>query len=209
MSITESLIELDRKLFLFFNSTIANPFFDVIFTKGTEFTFWIIPGIIVLTIFVFRKRSEALIVIGLALLTVAVTDQFSTLVLKPLFHRARPCHPDLFVHGGRFLSGMRNSLSFPSVHAVNVFAQAALLSCFYPRLIWLYALFAFFIGFSRIYIGVHYPADVAGGAIVGIAAGIGVFLLFGTVKNRFASGWFAGRKSKYVKEKHKNSKIPE
>jgi undecaprenyl-diphosphatase len=184
VSLYEHLLSLDRALFLLFNRTIASPPFDWIFTTGTEATFWIVPGIIAAAVFIFRRRKEALVVLGLALVTVAITDPLSTSILKPLFGRARPCHPDLFVAGGRFLAGMRYSLSFPSVHAVNIFAQATLLACFYPRWTWVYALFACFIGFSRIYIGVHYPADVAAGAVAGMAVGGGVFLLYRVVRSR-------------------------
>ena len=190
MTFFEQLLSFDRALFLLFNRTIANPFLDLIFTNGTEARFWIVPGIIAAALFLYKKRKEAVIVLGVAILTVAITDPFATRILKPLFHRPRPCHPELFVAGGRFLSGMRHTYSFPSVHAVNIFAQAALLACFYPRWTWVHALFACFIGFSRIYVGVHYPADVAAGAMVGIAVGGGVFLLY-----RMARSWIEKRRA--------------
>jgi len=194
----DQFLSLDRALFLLLNAAIANPLFDVIFVNATEAKFWVVPGILAMALFIFKKRYEALVVLGLAAVTVAITDPLATRLLKPLFHRARPCHPELFVAGGRFLSGMRYSLAFPSVHAVNIFAQAALFSCFYPRRTWAYALFACFIGFSRIYVGVHYPGDVAGGAIVGILVGVSVAVAYRELRRNFERRRAAARRDSPV-----------
>ena len=190
----EWLISLDRSLFLLFNASIIHPLFDCIFINGTEATFWIVPGSMAAALYIFTKRKEALVILGLAIATVAITDPLAARVLKPLFHRTRPCHPVLFVEGGRFLAGMRHSLSFPSVHAVNIFAQAALFACFYPRWTWMYALFACFIGYSRIYVGVHYPADVAVGAILGILIGVGVVAAYRRIRRRIERRRVEGRR---------------
>ena len=62
--------------------------------------------------------------------------------------------------------------SFPSGHAATSFACATVLALAFPRLaVPLYVLAAA-IGFSRIYVGVHYPLDVLGGAVLGIAVAI-------------------------------------
>ncbi len=184
------LISLDRTLFLFFNSTISNPLFDGIFTVITHRNTWIIPAIVAAGIFIFREKKRALIVLLLLIITAAITDPLCVRVLKPLFHRLRPCHPSyfidgrhLFLAGGHFLLGYKKSLSFPSAHAMNMFAAAALLTLLYPkRAVWFY-LFAVPVAFSRIYVGVHYPLDFLAGAIVGSAIGILVFYGYQYIMN--------------------------
>jgi undecaprenyl-diphosphatase len=89
-------------------------------------------------------------------------------VLKPIVHRTRPFKttPAVKVIGGR-----PHDPSFPSGHAANAFAGATVLSSTAPagRLLWWIVAAA--IAYSRVYLGVHYPADVVAGAIVGVACG--------------------------------------
>jgi len=67
--------------------------------------------------------------------------------------------------------------SFPSGHATVSFACAAVLALAVPRLrVPLYALAAL-IAFSRVYVGVHYPFDVLGGALLGVGIAIALRML--------------------------------
>lgn len=185
MQLLEPLVTLDASLFYLLNVTLSHPLLDPVFTSCTEALFWVVPGTAAALLFIVKKRREALLVLGLGILTVAITDPLSARVLKPLFGRLRPCHPRYFVEGGRFLAGMKHSFSFPSVHAANIFAQAALLFFFYPRWKWTYLSFACFIGYTRIYVGVHYPFDVVGGALLGIGIGCAVFFCYRLAAVRF------------------------
>jgi undecaprenyl-diphosphatase len=167
------LTQLDTQLFLFFNHAIANPAFDAVFVAITNGRFWIIPGVLAALVFLYFERRKAVVVIVLSLLTVSVSDPVCNKIIKPQFHRLRPCDDRVSIPNARFLLGRKTSPSFPSSHAMNMFTQAMLFTLLYRRKrVWITAfVFAGIIGFSRIYVGVHYPFDVFWGAVFGVIIG--------------------------------------
>jgi undecaprenyl-diphosphatase len=171
----DAMLAWDKTLFLLINHDWSHPFLDALFVTITSGRFWIIPGIAAALIFLRVEKRRALLVLLLSAVTVTLTDPLGAQLIKPLAHRLRPCNPDYLLEGGRFLIGLKPSFSFPSNHAMNMFGQAMLFTLFYPRLSPLFFLFAGVIGYSRIYVGVHYPTDVVGGAVLGIFCGIIVF----------------------------------
>jgi len=178
----ENLLSIDKSIFLFINNYCSNAVFDVFFMTITEAKFWIIPSIAAMIFFIKHEKKKAVVILGLAVITVAISDPVSSQILKPIFRRYRPCHPEFFIQGGNFLAGMRTSLSFPSSHSMNIFAQAALFSCFYPSKAPIFYSFASLIGISRIYVGVHYPSDIVGGAFFGIITAYSVYAAFLFIK---------------------------
>jgi undecaprenyl-diphosphatase len=88
--------------------------------------------------------------------------------LKRYFKRRRPFHDvhDHIVVGTRTLD-----TSFPSGHSASSFAAATSLAAAYPRFAAVFLATAAGVGFSRVYLGHHYPSDVAAGAAVGMALG--------------------------------------
>jgi undecaprenyl-diphosphatase len=186
----QTILSRDSALFLLINRGLANPLFDAFFATVTNGKFWIVPGIAAALIYLICEKKKALVVLGLALVTVTLTDQLATDLLKPLVHRLRPCNPHALVEGGRYIlvHCLRTSYSFPSNHAMNMFGQAMLLTLFYPRFGVYFFSFAGIIGFSRIYVGVHYPLDVAGGAVFGVVCGAIVWAGYRFVIRRLAAG---------------------
>src|SRR5262249_47476029 len=92
--------------------------------------------------------------------------QLVSSVLKGAIPRARPHdHP---------LVTQPHTHSFPSGHATSHFACATRLGLMPPRLRVPLFLLAAAISWSRVYVGVHYPLDVLGGAALGVAIGLGV-----------------------------------
>jgi len=166
---------IDKFLFLLFNKNLSNPIFDFIFPIITKPENWLIPAMLGLVVFIYFKKKKAILIVLLGIITLALTDAISYRLLKPLFGRLRPCNPESLVEGGNFLMGFKKSFSFPSNHSANMFGLATIFFCFYKNKAIYFFGFASIIAFSRIYVGVHYPFDVLGGAVLGFAIGIFVY----------------------------------
>lgn len=155
----------DRSLFVFLNQKFQNPFLDWFMPFMTDlknFTFLLIAlGAWI----VWKERRAGLVFLAFVGLTLLVTDQISSHVLKDWVGRVRPCHTLTNIH---LLTECNTSFSFPSSHAVNIFAAAYFLSQFFRPLKPLFYGVAAIVSFSRIYIGIHYPLDVVGGAALGL-----------------------------------------
>ena len=115
-------------------------------------------------------RRGILASLGLAILVAATTfaADAASFGVKDLTSRTRPfvahreIHPLYVVH----------SSSFPAGHAATAFAGATLLAYVWPRGTAFFLLLAVAIGYSRVYVGVHYPSDVIVGALLGVAVGL-------------------------------------
>jgi undecaprenyl-diphosphatase len=93
-----------------------------------------------------------------------IADPLNSQIIKEMVARIRPCH---VLEGVRLLVPCGGGKSFPSTHAVNNVVAAVIISSFYPKSkVWAYSI-AGLVAFSRVYVGVHYPSDIFGGAVEG------------------------------------------
>ena len=165
---TDYLYRIDLSIFYFFNHNLSISVLDKFFSLITSVNNWYIAYIILLLIAIIKGgRTGKVMVIGVLIL-IAITDQISSNILKDLFHRLRPCIvlPDAITP-----IGCTGTYSFPSNHAFNNFAAATFIYRFFPKLKWALFVTAVLISVSRIYLGLHYPSDVLGGAILGSVLG--------------------------------------
>lgn len=182
MSLMEKILHADYAMMLKINKDWQLPFFDNIAIFVRESTFWV-PVYLFLLLFILMNFGKqgiwwALILIAL----VSFTDIFSSHFIKNYFFRPRPCRDPFMAHQIRFLAkncGLNGS--FTSSHATNHFAIAMFL---YETLkktskTWVIAFFwAAVISYSQVYVGVHYPLDILGGAFIGCIFGYSIARLF-------------------------------
>ena len=190
---SEFLYSIDLSLFYAVNHSLSNPVFDwfmpfVTDLNRSKFVLWSVAAVLGWMLWKGEKNVK-LAAIAL-IVTIVASDQFSSHVVKFWFERARPCQSlaDVFLR-----VGCGGGFSFPSSHAVNNFAGAIVLSFYIPRAAKWFYLFAATVAFSRVYIGVHYPLDVLGGAVIGSAIGGTVLALFTIVELRFFSSGHSQR----------------
>ena len=180
---TEILYKIDLVVFYFINHNLSAPFLDKFFSLITNVNNWYIAYIILLLISIIMGGRKGRIVAVGVLILIAISDQVSYHILKEMFHRLRPC---IFLKDAVTPLGCNGTFSFPSSHAVNNFAAAVFIYKFYPKLKWALFITASLVALSRVYLGLHYPSDILGGAVIGIIFGF----LFAVLVQWFDSVFF-------------------
>jgi membrane-associated phospholipid phosphatase len=166
------LIKADQELFLLLNTVCTHPFLDAVYPWFREGNTWmpLYLFIIVLALVNFKQKAFAFILF--AVLTVVLTDQLSSSLIKPFFERPRPCRDPYLMNQIRMLlNGCSGGYSFTSSHATNHFGFAIYIMFTLSNIIgkWKYAflIWAAAIAYGQVYVGVHYPLDIFFGALLG------------------------------------------
>ena len=174
------ITQIDLKI-LDFLQTLRTPVLDAIFKfithLGDEGIIWIVLTLVLLC---FKKTRRYGIVMGISLVVGTVIGNFA---LKNIIARPRP-----FTVNSDMLANLivtpPDSYSFPSGHTLSSFECATALFMCNKKMGIPALILAALIGFSRNYLYVHYPTDVIVGALLGIAIGVGVYLLY----NKYVAG---------------------
>ncbi len=190
----KGLEHIDRELFLIVNH-FHSPFFDELMWQISHQLIWIPLYIFILYYaykhFNYKQLFVFFIGIGLCFL---LADRLSVLAFKDVFLRYRPTHnleikhlvhTYTFSDGSHYLGGL---YGFVSSHSSNFFALSTFLFLNFKKISksWGYIFFwAIIIGYSRVYLGVHYPFDVVGGGLLGILVGYVVYKITIFINKKF------------------------
>lgn len=182
----EKILDHDSYLFLYLNN-LGSQYYDNfwIFLSRTEAN--VMFYLVVLIAYIYsinnKKRTKILfhLIIAIAIL-ITISDQTSNL-FKDSFQRLRPCYNELISDSLRLVKdSCGGRYGFFSAHASNSFSLAIffglLLRSSNKLLILLFAIYAFLISYSRIYLGVHYPIDILVGTIFGIINAIVLYKIY-------------------------------
>jgi undecaprenyl-diphosphatase len=175
----DSLKSFDQTIFLFLNG-LDSPFFDPVMFWGTNTLTWLPLYILLLYLVSRRYKWQTLWIVFFAALMILVSDQLSN-IIKEWVGRPRPTfEPGLT--GIHTVNGyLGGQFGFYSAHASTNLAIAVLMIILLGRPFRYFPVlmlsWAFFMAYTRIYLGVHYPGDILGGWIAGGLLGWGFGLL--------------------------------
>ena len=179
----ESLLTLDGTILLWIQENLRaewlTPVMVTITKLGGLGFIWIVISLILLC---FRKTRWA----GVSgLLALVFSLLINNMILKNLFARTRPYE---VVEGLQLLTAKATDYSFPSGHAGSSFAAAVAICCTQKegKARWILLLLAVVMGFSRLYIGIHYPTDVICGAVTGSICGYVSSRMIGMIRKKAA-----------------------
>jgi undecaprenyl-diphosphatase len=173
----DAVLRWDEHSFRLLNGNWHSPILDHVLPFVTNAGNFVLPFVVAGIIIVWVGRVRGLRFLVLAVISVVVADAIGTYIFKYSFLRARPC---IALAEVRLLVGCTNLPSLPSNHAVNASVLATLASLYMPRLWLLPTALALLVGYSRVYVGVHYPLDVLAGSALGVVAA----LVFSAVMKR-------------------------
>ena len=158
-----SLMNFESSILLFLQDNVRNPVLSAFLIPFTVSNNIGIPCFVIIAIFLyFKKLRKVGILIGISLVLEFV---FANLIIKNLTARIRPYD---VIDGLTVLVDKAHDYSFPSAHTGSAFALAAVIFMVMERKYGIIAIvIASLMGFSRMYVGMHYPSDVLGGILIG------------------------------------------
>jgi len=172
----QQLLSYDHRLFRLINSDWHNPFFTWLMPWMRNQIIWypMYLFLLVLALVNYKKTGWVWFLFGAA--TAIATDFISSTIIKDHVWRLRPCNNPDFSSWINILVGYRpQSSSFTSSHAANHFGMATFLyftlSKKFGKWPLVFFLWASLIAYAQVYVGVHYPADIVAGGLIGMIIG--------------------------------------
>lgn len=170
----------DKELLLLINH-FRSPTLDVLMPVLSDFKM-LLPILIPFLAWRFWKgdRRERLMWAG-AVIAVAASDLICARIIKTMVGRPRPYemvtglylfkHSRWILTDPAYLAGVSNTLAWPSCHAMNMWTAASYITAWQGMRGLAVMALAVLVCWSRLYLGMHYPLDVLGGALIGVLLG--------------------------------------
>jgi undecaprenyl-diphosphatase len=181
------LLEYDRDLFLLLNDLHSSWLDQPMYLLSNTLTWLPLHALLLFFIIKDYKKQSWVVLVALVIL-ITLSDQIPSSVMKPYFERLRPSRDPGLEGMVHVVNDYRGGLyGFASSHAANTFGTAAFLFLLMRKrrpAIGFVFLWAAFVSYTRIYLGVHYPGDILAGAIVGIVCAIVIYAITRSVLNR-------------------------
>jgi membrane-associated phospholipid phosphatase len=171
----QPVISFDRQFFQLINQQWSNSLFDVLMPFIRNQYTWVPLYLFLLVLVLVNFRTRGLWWVLFFLACFALTDLVSAQLFKPFFERLRPCNDAFTAPGVRMLIPCSGSYSFVSSHAANHFGMAMFIfltmKSFAKPWVWLVFVWAALVSIAQVYVGAHFPLDVACGALLGMVLG--------------------------------------
>ena len=183
MNILEKVQSFDSNILLYIQehirTDVANPFWIFYTHLGDMGILWVIVAIVLLC---FKKSRRVGVTVTISLLLGFIV---TNLILKGLVARTRPFYA---VEGLQALISYPKDYSFPSGHSTIWFAGGTTtFLTLNKKYSFIFLILAIMMGFSRMYVGVHYPTDVLAGMIIGISSAIASYYIVKWIYNKKTS----------------------
>ena len=181
MSITD-LSGIDKYILYWFNGS-NSLFEDGLVSLLTSGMTWI-PLYIALFYLVMKNNDtmgQIMLIVGSIILCIILTGGIDDIFIKPWIGRVRPCNdPDINAHLNLITGQVESGFSFFSAHAANTMSLAVFLCLLIKDSIFKIVMIGWSLlnGWSRLYLGVHFPSDVLFGFLYGAVIGITIFSFY-------------------------------
>ena len=179
----EEILKLDSKLLIFLNN-LGVPRFDNFWVSLSKIEANILMYLFLICLFFYIQKSRLkfaniLYLITVIAIMITITDQGANL-FKDSFQRLRPCYDETLKDSIRLVKdNCGGKYGFFSAHASNSFSLAIFFGLLFRNriryIILITLVYASFISYSRIYLGVHFPIDIIFGSLFGLFIGFSIY----------------------------------
>ncbi len=183
----DALLQIDSQLLLLLNY-FQTDFWNNAFWITSSTLVWIPMYIMIIYSIIKSQKWQSWITLFAVIILIVLCDRISTDIFKHGIERFRPTHnPDLKDIVKTVFGYRGGKYGFVSSHAANTMGLAVFTALLYRNKVYstFILIWSLIVGYSRIYLGVHFPGDILGGFILGAILGFGVYKVYGMFLPKF------------------------